>query len=269
MECVANFSEGRRSEVIDAIEAEVGGLLLDRTMDADHNRSVLTFAGEPEAVAGAAVRAIGKAAELIDLNLHTGGHPRIGAADVVPFVPVEGTTLAECAELAVHAGEQVWHRYGVPVYLYEAAARRPEHVRLEDIRRGQFESLREELRTDLSRRPDIGDPMLHPTAGATVMGARKFLIAFNINLATGDVNVARAIARKIRQSSGGFPCVKALGIMLHSHALAQVSMNLTDFEVTPLSVVIDAVEREAALAGTSIAFTELIGLIPQTLAPLS
>ncbi len=263
MECVANFSEGREAKIIDAIEAAIGPLMLDRTMDADHNRSVLTFAGPPVAVADAAVRAVGKAAELIDLNAHTGGHPRIGAADVVPFVPIEGITLEECATLAVNAGEQIWHRFGVPVYLYEAAARRPENVRLENIRRGQFESLREEVREDAARRPDIGGPLLHPTAGACVLGARKFLIAFNINLATENVKIAEAIARTVRQSSGGFPCVKALSIMLHSQNQAQVSMNLTDFEVTSLSTVIDAVEREAARLGTSIASTELIGLIPR------
>ncbi len=263
MECVANFSEGRTPHVIDAIQSQIGALLLDRTMDADHNRSVLTFAGQPEEVAEAAVRAVGKAAELIDLTTQTGGHPRIGAADVVPFVPLEGISLEECAQLAVAAGEEIWHRYSVPVYLYEAAARRPENVRLENVRRGQFEGLREEVKSNPSRRPDIGGPLLHPTAGATVLGARKLLIAFNIDLATADLSIAQAIAKKIRQSSGGFPCVKALGVMLHSHNRAQVSMNLTSFEVTPLNVVIDAVEREAALLGTSIACTELIGLIPQ------
>jgi glutamate formiminotransferase len=263
MECVANFSEGRSSEAIDAIQSPIGGLLLDRTMDADHNRSVLTFAGPPEEVAEAAVRAVGKAAELIDLTMHKGVHPRIGAADVVPFVPLEGISLEECARLAVAAGNRIWHRFGVPVYLYEAAARRPENVRLENIRRGQFEGLREEVKSNPVRRPDIGGPLLHPTAGATVLGARKFLIAFNVNLATADLSIAQSIARKIRQSSGGFPCVKALGIMLRSHKQAQVSMNLTDFEVTPLNVVIDAVERESALLGTSIDRTELIGLIPQ------
>jgi glutamate formiminotransferase len=263
MECVANFSEGRDQEAISAIQFQIGDLLLDRTMDADHNRSVLTFAGPPEEVAEAAVRAVGKAAELIDLTTHRGGHPRIGAADVVPFVPLRGISLEECARLAVAAGEEIWRRFGVPIYLYEAAARRPENARLENIRRGQFEGLREAVKSDATRRPDIGGPLLHPTAGATVLGARKFLIAFNIVLATADVAIAQSIARSIRQSSGGYPCVKALGIMLHSQGQAQVSMNLTDFEVTPIKVVIDAVEREAALRGISIACTELIGLIPE------
>ena len=263
MECVANFSEGLVPETIGAIQSAIGSLLLDLAVDADHNRSVFTFAGPPEEVAEAAVRAVGKAAALIDLNMHKGGHPRIGAADVVPFVPLQGISLAECARLAVAAGEEVWRRYAVPVYLYQAAARRPENERLENIRRGQFEGLREDVKSNPARRPDIGGPLLHPTAGATVFGARKILIAFNIVLATADLSAAQAIARKIRHSSGGFPCVKALGIMLHSHNRAQVSMNLTDFEVTPLSVVIDAVEREAALLGTSIANTELIGLIPR------
>ena len=252
MECVANFSEGRDLGAIDAIQSAIGGLLLDRTMDADHNRSVLTFAGPPEEVAEAAIRAVGKAAELIDLNAQRGGHPRIGAADVVPFVPLEGISLQECAQLAAAAGEEIWRRFRVPVYLYEAAARRPENARLENIRRGDFEILREEVKSNPARRPDIGGPLLHATAGATVLGARKFLIAFNINLATADLSIAKAIARKIRQSSGGLPCVKALGIMLHSRNQAQVSMNLTDFEVTPVNVVIDAVEREAALRGTFI-----------------
>ena len=263
MECVANFSEGRIPGTIEAIRSAIGGLLLDRTVDADHNRSVFTFAGPPEEVAEAAVRAVGKAAELIDLNMHKGGHPRIGAADVVPFVPLQAIPLEECARLAVAAGEEIWRRYAVPVYFYEAAARRPENARLENIRRGQFEGLREEVKSNPARRPDIGGPLLHPTAGATVLGARKFLIAFNIELATADLSIAQSIARKIRHSSGGFPCVKALGIMLHSHNRAQVSMNLTDFETTPLGVVIDAVAREAALLGTSIANTELIGLIPR------
>ena len=263
MECVANLSEGRAPETIGAIQSAIGGLLLDRTVDPDHNRSVFTFAGPPEEVAEAAVRAVGKAAELIDLNTHKGGHPRIGAADVVPFVPLQGISLEECARLAIAAGEEIWRRYAVPVYLYEAAARRPQNARLENIRRGQFEGLREEVKSNPARRPDIGGPLLHPTAGATVIGARKILIAFNIDLATANISIAQSIARKIRYSSGGFPCVKALGILLHSHNRAQVSMNLTDFETTPLNVVIDAVEREAALLGTSIANTELIGLIPR------
>ena len=263
MECVANFSEGRAPAVIDAIQSTIGSLVLDRTMDADHNRSVITFAGPPGDVAEAAVRAVGKAAELIDLTAHRGGHPRIGSADVVPFIPLEAISLEECAQLAVAAGEQIWRRFHVPVYLYEAAARRPENARLENIRGGEFEGLREEVKSNPARRPDIGGPLLHATAGATVLGARKFLIAFNINLATPDLSIAKAIARAIRQSSGGFPCVKAIGVLLRSVNLAQVSMNLTDFEITPLNVVIDAVEREAALRGISIAGTELIGLIPR------
>jgi glutamate formiminotransferase len=263
---VPNFSEGRDAAKVDAIVAAIrsapGVTMLDRQMDADHNRSVVTFAASADTVAEAAVRAVEKAAELIDLNHHTGVHPRIGAADVVPFVPVAGVTLADCVRIAECAAAEVWRRARVPVYLYEAAARRPDRVRLENIRRGQFEGLREEVRTDPGRRPDFGSPELHPTAGATVMGARKFLIAYNINLNTADVTIAKRIARTIRTSSGGLPCVKAMGVMLASRNLAQVSMNLTDFEQTPMHRVFEAVRREAERYGVTIAGSEIIGLVP-------
>jgi glutamate formiminotransferase len=233
-------------------------------MDADHNRSVITFAGSPRAVAEAAVRGVIKAVELIDLTRHEGVHPRVGAADVVPFVPVEGVTLKDCVELAHLVGEEIWAKAGVPVYFYEAAAKVPDRVRLENVRRGQFERLREEVRTIPARRPDVGLPELHPTAGATVVGARKFLIAYNVNLATSDVSVASRIARKIRASSGGFQHVKALGLTLASRGQVQVSMNLTDYELTPMHVVYEAIRREAALAGVDVADSEIVGLIPRT-----
>src|SRR5262245_7804618 len=206
VECVPNFSEGRDAAVVDAIARAVLDVpevvLLDRTSDFDHNRSVLTFAGPPGAVTEAAFRAVEQAVARIDLRRHAGEHPRIGAADVVPFVPVEGVTLSDCAELAVRTGGEIWHRLRVPVYLYEAAARRPERGRLENIRRGQFEALCSEMGSVPGRDPDIGDPVCHPSAGAVAVGARKFLIAWNINLSTGNLAIARSIARAIRQSSG-------------------------------------------------------------------
>ncbi len=267
IECVPNFSEGRDASVVDAITRAIrsvpGIVLLDRELDADHNRSVLTFAGPPDAVAEAALRGVGEAVRLIDLTRHTGVHPRIGAADVVPFIPIEGVAIEDCVHLAEHAGEEIWKRFGVPVYLYEAAARRPDRVNLENIRRGQFEGLREEIQSNLERRPDIGEPRLHPTAGATVVGARKFLIAYNINLNTSDLDIAKKIAKTIRFSSGGFPNVKAMGVPLASRNLAQVSMNLTDFEQTPVHRVFEAVLAEAARYGVDIAGSEIVGLIPR------
>ena len=267
IECVPNFSEGRDAAKVDAIIQTVrsvaGVIFLDRELDADHNRSVLTFAGPPEAVAEAALRAVGKAVELIDLNGHSGVHPRIGAADVVPFVPIEDVTIDDCVRIATRVGEEIWRRFQVPVYLYEAAARRPDRVNLENIRRGQFEGLREEAASNPERAPDIGEPRLHPTAGATVVGARKFLIAYNINLDTPDVSVAKRIARAIRYSSGGFRYVKAMGVPLTSRNLAQVSMNLTDFEQTPIHRVFEAVRAEAERYGVSVVGSEIVGLIPK------
>lgn len=270
VECVPNFSEGRDRRAVEAIARAVassGGVkLLDLTLDPDHNRSVITFAGAPQAVAEAAFRGVAQAVREIDLTRQSGVHPRIGAADVVPFVPVRDIALAACARLAAEVGERIWSALGVPVYLYEAAARRPERVSLENIRRGGFEKLRDAIREDPARLPDFGPPFgaanLHPTAGATVVGARKFLIAFNINLNTNDLSIARAIARGIRSSSGGLPAVKALGLLLDSRGLAQISMNLTDFERTPVSAVFHAVREQAALYGAAIVESELIGLIP-------
>jgi glutamate formiminotransferase / formiminotetrahydrofolate cyclodeaminase len=267
VECVPNFSEGRDaaivSALVDAVRSVPDVVMLDQELDGDHNRSVLTFAGPPEAVSEAALRAVGKAVELIDLNRHTGVHPRIGAADVVPFVPIEGVTLEECVQLAERTGQEIWRRYQVPVYFYEAAARRPDRVNLENIRRGQFEGLREEVATNPERAPDIGGPLLHPTAGAVVVGARKFLIAYNINLNTPDIDIAKRIAKAIRFSSGGFRYVKAMGVPLTSRNLAQVSMNLTDFEQTPVHRVFEAVRTEAERYGASIAGSEIVGLIPR------
>ncbi len=262
VECVPNFSEGRDAAVVSAINRAIGSVadvrVLDQTMDADHHRSVITFAGPPDSVVEAAVRGAAKAVELIDLNRHGGVHPRLGAVDVIPFVPIHGITMAECAALALRAGEEIWKRLALPVYLYGEGRRK-----LEDVRRGQFEGLRNAVRVDESKRPDIGGPELHPTAGAVIVGARKVLIAFNVNLNTDDVIVAKAIARKIRTSSGGFPNVKAMGLLLESRRQAQVSMNLTDYEVTPPYVVFQAIERQAAEYGVSVAGSEVIGLIPR------
>lgn len=267
IECVPNFSEGRDLEkvraIVDAVRSVSGARLLAHESDSDHNRSVVTFAGPPEAVLEAAVRAVGKAAEVIDLTAQTGEHPRIGAADVVPLVPLRGVSMEECAALAHRLGERIWAELRVPVYFYEAAAKRDDRRRLEQVRKGQFEGLREEVKWNADRRPDVGGPDLHPTAGAAVVGARKILIAYNINLRTADLEVARAIAKKIRTSSGGLPCVKAVGLMLHSRGQAQVSMNLTDYEQTPVHVVFEAVRAEAARHGVAVAGSELIGLWPR------
>jgi glutamate formiminotransferase len=262
VECVPNFSEGRDVGIVCAINQAIGSVagvrVLDQTMDADHHRSVITFAGSPGAVVEAAVRGAAKAVETIDLNLHRGVHPRLGAVDVIPFVPLRGITMAECAAMAVRAGGEIWKRLALPVYLYGEGRRK-----LEDVRRGQFEGLRNSVLVDESARPDFGGPELHPTAGAAIVGARKVLIAFNVNLNTDDLTIANTIARTIRTSGGGFPNVKAIGLLLQSRRLAQVSMNLTDYEVTPPHVVFQAIERQAAEYGVSVAGSEIIGLIPR------
>jgi len=264
VECVPNFSEGRNKAVVDAIVEAMklpGVYLLDREMDADHNRSVITLVGDGEAVAEAAVRGVGKAAELIDLNKHEGAHPRMGAADVVPFIPIDGVTIEDCVAIARKAGEEIWKRFQIPVYLYESAATHPDRQNLENIRRGQFEGLREEVATNPSRRPDFGEARLHATAGATVVGARKALIAYNVFLNTKQVEVARKIAKAIRFSSGGLRYVKAAGFEVRG--LAQVSMNLTDFEQTPIARVFEFVKREAARYGVMPLSSEIVGLIPK------
>ena len=264
VECVPNFSEGRDKSKVDAIVDAMKlerVFLLDREMDQDHNRSVITLAGEPAAVEQAVIRGVGKAAELIDLNRHQGAHPRLGAADVVPFIPIEGLTLEDCVTLARQAGEEIWKRYQIPVYLYEAAANTPERQNLENIRRGQFEGIRDAIATDPARRPDFGEPRLHPTAGACVVGARKPLIAYNIFLNTPDVAIAKKVAKSVRFSSGGLRFLKAAGFLVRGQA--QVSMNLTDFEQTPIHRVFELVRSEAARYGVSILSSEIVGLIPK------
>jgi glutamate formiminotransferase len=264
VECVPNFSEGRDKAKVDAIVEAMkipGVALLDREMDADHNRCVITLVGERDAVAEAAIRGVGKASELIDLTQHQGAHPRLGASDVIPFIPIEGVTLEDCVAVARHVGEEIWKRYQIPVYLYEAAATRPERQNLENIRRGQFEGVRDEIATNPARLPDFGEARLHPTAGATVVGARKFLIAYNVFLNTPDVDVAKKIAKAVRASSGGFRYVKAAGFLVRG--MAQVSMNLTDFEQTPIARVFEFVKREAARYGALAVSSEIVGLIPK------
>jgi glutamate formiminotransferase / formiminotetrahydrofolate cyclodeaminase len=273
IECVPNFSEGRDLSKIDAIVAAMSGVanarVLDRTSDSDHNRTVVTLAGEPEAVAEAAIRGVGKAGELIDLTKQSGVHPRIGATDVLPFVPLEGVSVEECVALVRNVAREIWERYRIPVYFYEAAATRPERVNLEDVRRGQFEGLREDALHDPDRSPDVGEPRLHPTAGAIAVGVRKLLIAFNIHLNTGDVTIAKSIARAIRFSSGGLRHVKAIGVSLRSRGIAQVSINLTDFEQTPLHRVFEMARREAERHGCKVIGSEIIGLVPRKAIELS
>lgn len=267
IECVPNFSEGRDAAKVGAIVAAMsavpGVYVLDREMDADHNRSVITLAGEPEPVAEAALRGVGKALELIDLTTHRGAHPRIGATDVVPFVPVEGLTLEDCVALARQTGREIWQRYRIPVFFYEAAATRPDRTNLENIRKGQFEGLREEIKSNLDRMPDFGEPKVHPSAGAIAVGARKFLIAYNVNLNTSDVSIANKIARAIRFSNGGLRYVKAMGVELKARHVAQVSINLTDFEQTPMHRVYEMVKREAQRYGVQPVACEIVGLVPK------
>lgn len=267
VECVPNFSEGRDAGKVESILAALvdgpGVACLDVTMDPDHNRSVMTLAGTPEGVSEAALRGIERAGAVIDLNYHRGAHPRIGAADVAPFVPLDGASLEVCIEIARRVAKQAWERFQIPAYLYGAAARRPERSKLESVRKGQFEGLREAVLVDPSRKPDFGGPALHPTAGAVAVGARNFLIAYNINLKVPDAAIARQVARKVRASSGGLPGVKAMGLLLPSKQLAQVSLNVTDFRAAPLGRVFDEVEREAAALGAAVVESELIGLVPR------
>jgi glutamate formiminotransferase/formiminotetrahydrofolate cyclodeaminase len=263
IECIPNFSEARRPEVVEAILAAITGVpevsLLNHSSDNDHNRTVVTFAGPPAAVEEAAFRGIQKAAELIDLDQHSGSHPRLGATDVVPFVPLSGVEMAECVQMARRLGERVGAELNIPVYLYEEAATRPERVNLEDVRRGQYEGLKAEIESNPQRLPDFGPPRLGP-AGATVIGARHPLVAYNVYLTSDDVSIAKAIAKAMRASSGGFRFVKGLGMLVDGRA--QVSMNLTNFRQTPVYRVVEAIRREAARYGVSIHHSELIGLIP-------
>jgi glutamate formiminotransferase / 5-formyltetrahydrofolate cyclo-ligase len=269
IECVPNFSEGRRPEVIDEIVHAVGQIdgvtVLDHSRDETHNRSVLTFAGSAEPVVRAATAAVGRALELIDMEQHTGAHPRIGAVDVIPFVPLGGTRIAECVDLARRFGEQIAARFELPVYLYGEAALRPERRRLADVRRGQYEALKAELGVNPGRDPDFGPARLHPRGGAVAVGARKPLIAFNVNLASGDLALAKRIAHAVRESSGGLPAVQAMGVLLENPGqppMAQVSMNLVDWERTGIARVVREIRRLADGAGVAIDHCELIGLAP-------
>ena len=269
IECVPNFSEGRRQEVVDEIVTAIGQIdgvtVLDSSRDETHNRSVVTFAGSAEPVVRAATAGVGRALELIDMEQHTGAHPRIGAVDVIPFVPLGSTRIEECVDLARRFGEQIALRFELPVYLYGEAALRPERRRLADVRRGQYEAIRDEIGADPERAPDFGPPRTHPRGGAVAVGARKPLIAFNINLATDELAVAIKIATTIRESSGGMPAVQAMGVLLENPGeptMAQVSMNLVDWERTGIAAVVREVRRLAQEAGTDIDHCELIGLAP-------
>ncbi len=264
LECIPNYSEARRPEVIEAIMRAItsveGVTLLDHHSDLDHNRTVLSFVGSPAAVEEAAFRSIAKAAELINLDQHTGEHPRIGATDVVPFVPISGLTMQDSVQIARHLGQRVGEELQIPVYLYEEAATRPERTNLENLRRGQYEALKREMGVNPDRDPDFGPQRVGP-AGATVIGARQPLIAYNVYLATGDISIAEKIAKTIRFSSGGLRYLKALGMLVDGRA--QVSMNLTNYHKTPLSLVQETIRHEAARYGVMIHHAELVGLIPQ------
>jgi glutamate formiminotransferase len=263
VECVPNFSEGRRQEVIDQIVAAMaqapGARVLDVQSDVDHNRSVVTLVGAPEAALKAAFQGIASAAQLIDMDHHRGAHPRMGATDVVPFVPVQGVTMDDCVALARRLGEQVGAELGIPVYLYEEAATRPERRNLADVRRGEYEGLKAEIAAGPGRAPDFG-PARMGTAGATAIGARPPLIAFNVYLNTADLAPAKAIAKAVRHSSGGLRFVKALGLLVEGQA--QISMNLTDYRQTPIHRVVEMIRAEAARLGLAITRCEVVGLLP-------
>lgn len=267
VECVPNFSEGRKPETVrliaEAIAAVDSACVLDTHIDPDHNRSVITFVAPPDKVVRAAVNAVRRASELIDMRLHLGEHPRLGATDVLPFVPVRGVTMEDCVRIAHQAGEMIARELSIPVYYYEHAALRPDRVNLEDVRRGALELLREQITTNPERAPDAGLRRVHDSAGAIAVGARPFLIAFNVILRSSDIDVARHIARKIRARSGGLPFLKALGFRLHTRRLVQVSMNLVNYEVTGMSAAYDAVLREAYLLGVEIESAEIVGLVPR------
>lgn len=267
VECVPNFSEGRRPEIIErlarVIESVAGAVVLDTHIDADHNRSVITFVADAEVVVEAAVRVVKLASELIDLRQHRGEHPRVGATDVLPFVPVRGVTMENCVALAHEAGERIANELHIPVYFYERAARRTYRVNLEDVRRGGFELLREEIEIVEERTPDVGQPRIHESAGACIVGARPFLVAYNINLRTDDLSIARRVARSVRGRDGGLRYLKALGFELQTRGLVQVSMNLVDYEKTQLHQAFELVRREAARYGVSVTGSEVVGLVPQ------
>jgi len=266
IQCVPNFSEGRRQVVIDQIAAAIvsvaGITLLDVKPDQDHNRTVVTFVGEAAAVTEAAFRGAAKATELIDMEQHRGEHPRMGATDVVPFVPLTGATMEDCQAIALAVGERIGQELAIPIYLYERSARTPERRNLADVRRGEYEGLKVEIATNPARTPDFGPSHMHPTAGATAVGARPPLIAFNINLDTADVKIAKAIAKAVREATGGLPAVKAMGMMLTATNQAQVSMNMVDFNVTGLHTVFEAIKIGAAKHNVGIGNSEIIGLLP-------
>ena len=265
VECVPNFSEGRRPEVIAAITGEVtkvaGVTLLNVNSDASHNRTVVTFVGEPQAAKLAAFNACAKAAELIDMEQHQGEHPRIGATDVIPFIPVSDVTMEECVELANELGREIAEKLGIPVYLYEAAAKTPARVKLPDVRKGEYEGLKTTISTP-ERTPDFGPSRMHPTAGATVVGARQFLIAYNINLSTSDVAIAKKIANSIREVKGGYKYCRAMGVMIEERNMAQVTINMVDYTGTPLHRVFETVKSEAARYGVSVIGSEIVGMVP-------
>ena len=267
IECVPNFSEGRNPETVrliaESIAAVESACVLDTHIDPDHNRSVITFVASPENVVVAAVNAVRRASELIDMREHRGEHPRLGATDVLPFVPVQGVTMEDCVRAAHQAGEVIARELSIPVYYYEHAALRPERVNLEDVRRGALELLREQITTNPDRAPDAGLAVVHDSAGAIAVGARPILIAFNVILRSSDIDIARQIARKIRARTGGLPFLKALGFRLHTRGLVQVSMNLVNYEVTGMTTVYDAVQREADLLHIDIESAEIVGLIPR------
>ncbi|MBO8153687.1 glutamate formimidoyltransferase [Thermovirga sp.] len=265
IECVPNFSEGRRKDVIEAIvepfKKQKGCYLFDYRADEDHNRLVVSLAGEPQPICDAVLEASKIAMQHIDMNTHQGAHPRIGAIDVIPFTPISNITMEECVELARTFGERYYNELKIPVYYYEEAAIRPDRTRLEVIRKGQYEVLKEEV-VKPERHPDVGEPKLHPTAGATVIGARKFLIAFNVNLNTTDVSIAKAIAKRVRASGGGFTAVKGIGLALEDKGLVQVSMNIVDYDKTAIYRVLEFIRMEAARWGVTINGTEVYGMIP-------
>ena len=267
VECVPNFSEGRKGETVEriaqAIESVKDATVLNRHLDPDHNRSVITLVAQPEYIVEAALRAVATAAELINLREHTGEHPRIGATDVLPFIPVSGVTMDECVALAHDAGRRIWQELSIPVYFYERAALRPARVRLENVRNRGIEELREEIGKNPERAPDVGEPKLHPSAGAIAVGARPFLIAFNVNLLSRDLSIARRIARAVRERDGGLPFVKALGFDLQSRGIVQVSMNLIDYQQTSITSAFAAVQHEANRLGVKISGAELVGLLPR------
>ncbi len=266
VECVPNFSEGRRKDVVDAIGSAIasvaGARILDVQTDADHNRSVITFVGDRRAVSEAAFQAASAAVERIDMNVHRGEHPRVGALDVLPFVPIAGVTMEDCVAVARAVGERIADELRVPVYLYEAAATRPDRRALPDVRRGEYEGLKAEIETNPDRKPDFGPARLHPTAGACIVGARPVLIAWNVNLRTADVGVAKRIAKAIRESDGGLPAVRAKGFALSERGLVQVSMNMVDYRRTSLVQAFEAIRALAEKEGVEIAESEVVGLVP-------